>query len=76
MFITADHGNAEQNIDPTSVLMHTTHTTTPVPAILTDTRYTLAQGSLPDIAPTLLAVMGLHIPPEMTGTARTTPTQE
>lgn len=72
VLVTADHGNAEQNHDPTTDGPHTAHTTNLVPAILTDTAYTLSDGALPDVAPTLLSVMGLPVPPQMTGTPRAT----
>jgi 2,3-bisphosphoglycerate-independent phosphoglycerate mutase len=68
--ITADHGNAETMIDPVSGGPHTYHTTNPVPFILVteDERLQLsANGSLRDIAPTLLGVLGLPSPREMTG---------
>ncbi len=68
--ITADHGNAEQNFDETANVRHTAHTTNFVPCILTKTDYTLTDGALPDIAPTLLSIMELPIPPSMTGTIR------
>jgi 2,3-bisphosphoglycerate-independent phosphoglycerate mutase len=68
--ITADHGNAETMIDPVTGGPHTYHTTNPVPFILAsdDERLQLQQGgSLRDIAPTLLGVLGLDEPREMTG---------
>jgi 2,3-bisphosphoglycerate-independent phosphoglycerate mutase len=69
--ITADHGNAEQMIDPVSGGPHTAHTTNPVPMIYISeeaNRYTLRpDGSLRDISPTLLNLLGLHLPKEMTG---------
>jgi len=68
--ITADHGNAETMIDPITGGPHTYHTTNPVPFILIteDGRLQLSpNGSLRDIAPTLLGVLGLPSPPEMTG---------
>jgi 2,3-bisphosphoglycerate-independent phosphoglycerate mutase len=68
--ITADHGNAETMIDPVTGGPHTYHTTNPVPFILLseDARTELAPGgSLRDIAPTLLGVLEVHEPPEMTG---------
>ena len=68
--ITADHGNAETMIDPVTGGPHTYHTTNPVPFILVteDGRLQLSpNGSLRDIAPTLLGVLGLPSPPEMTG---------
>ncbi|MBO7453359.1 MAG: 2,3-bisphosphoglycerate-independent phosphoglycerate mutase [Clostridiales bacterium] len=70
MFICADHGNAEQMINYETGDPHTAHTTNPVPFILVnyDPAYTLAEGGrLCDIAPTLLEVMGLPQPAEMTG---------
>jgi 2,3-bisphosphoglycerate-independent phosphoglycerate mutase len=68
--ITADHGNAETMIDPVTGGPHTYHTTNPVPFILVteDGRLQLSpNGSLRDIAPTLLGVLGLPSPDEMTG---------
>ena len=68
--ITADHGNAETMIDPVTGGAHTYHTTNPVPFILVteDGKLQLrANGSLRDIAPTLLGVLGLSSPTEMTG---------
>ena len=70
MFLCADHGNAEQLIDPDSGEPFTAHTTNPVPFLLinSDPAYTLKEnGRLCDIAPTLLAMMGLPQPPEMSG---------
>jgi 2,3-bisphosphoglycerate-independent phosphoglycerate mutase len=68
--ITADHGNAETMIDPVTGGPHTYHTTNPVPFILLeeDGKGRLgAKGSLRDIAPTILGVLGLPEPREMTG---------
>jgi 2,3-bisphosphoglycerate-independent phosphoglycerate mutase len=68
--ITADHGNAETMIDPISGGPHTYHTTNPVPFLLVseDFRKPLETGgSLRDIAPTLLGVLGVPEPEEMTG---------
>ncbi|MEL6479715.1 MAG: 2,3-bisphosphoglycerate-independent phosphoglycerate mutase, partial [Pseudomonadota bacterium] len=68
MLVTADHGNCEVMIDPDSGGPHTAHTTNPVPVILVgDAAHALADGGLADLAPTLLALMGLDQPPEMTG---------
>lgn len=66
-FITADHGNAEINIDPQTGAKHTAHTTSLVPAILTDKNLSLKDGGLADIAPTILKIFDLEIPKEMTG---------
>ena len=67
--ITADHGNAEQMIDPETGQPFTAHTTNLVPLILiSDYRGKLrAGGSLQDIAPTILGLLGLEKPPLMTG---------
>jgi 2,3-bisphosphoglycerate-independent phosphoglycerate mutase len=67
--ITADHGNAETMIDPVTKGPHTYHTTNPVPFILVDDsgEKLRAGGSLQDIAPTLLGVLGEGQPREMTG---------
>src|SRR5271169_3029229 len=72
MLITADHGNAELMIDPASGGPHTAHTTNPVPFIVVSEnakQFTLKpNGSLRDISPTLLGMMGIDEPKEMTGT--------
>lgn len=68
IFITADHGNAEQMIDPADGSVFTAHTTNVVPLIaagIGDVK--LNEGRLADLAPTMLDVMGLDIPEEMTG---------
>jgi 2,3-bisphosphoglycerate-independent phosphoglycerate mutase len=73
MLVTADHGNCEVMIDPATGGPHTAHTTNPVPLILVERGlaargWGLAGGGrLADLAPTLLALMGLAQPPEMTG---------
>ncbi|MCI9169072.1 MAG: 2,3-bisphosphoglycerate-independent phosphoglycerate mutase [Dorea sp.] len=70
MFICADHGNAEQLIDEETGEPFTAHTTNPVPFILVnaDPAYRLREGGcLADIAPTLIELMGLEQPAEMTG---------
>lgn len=67
LFITADHGNAEHYFDPEKNEKITSHTMNLVPAILTVKGASLANGTLADVAPTCLAVMGLPIPDAMTG---------
>ncbi len=66
-FITADHGNAEMNIDPNTGDKHTAHTLNVVPAILTEKGHELHHGTLADIAPTILTLYGLPVPAAMTG---------
>ena len=66
--ITADHGNAEQMIDPDTGGIHTAHTNLPVPFIYVGREATIAEGGrLCDIAPTMLSLMNMEIPTEMTG---------
>ncbi len=68
LLITADHGNVEQMLDPETGQPQTAHTTTPVPLIYVGRDAELAaDGALCDIAPTLLQLMGLNQPAEMTG---------
>jgi 2,3-bisphosphoglycerate-independent phosphoglycerate mutase len=71
MLITADHGNAEMMIDPATGGPHTAHTTNPVPFIVVaedSRRFTLKpNGSLRDISPTMLGILGVDEPKEMTG---------
>jgi len=68
MLVTADHGNAEMMRDPETGGPHTAHTTNPVPLFLVGGgKAALADGRLADVAPTLLALMGLPQPAEMTG---------
>jgi 2,3-bisphosphoglycerate-independent phosphoglycerate mutase len=69
--ITADHGNAEQMWDDELKAPHTAHTSNPVPVILVDDAHVgrpLADGSLRDVSPTMLALLGIPKSPEMTGT--------
>ncbi len=69
MVLTADHGNCEMMIDPATGGPHTAHTTNPVPiAVLgAPAGASLRDGRLADVAPTVLGLMGLPLPPEMTG---------
>ena len=68
LLITADHGNAEQMIDYKTGEPHTAHTTNPVPLILVGMdNAKLKQGRLADLAPTMLDIMQLEKPAEMTG---------
>ncbi len=72
LVITADHGNADMMVDPETGKPHTAHTTSPVPlwVINAPTPVTLKHhGVLADIAPTILDIMGIKQPPEMTGTS-------
>jgi len=67
--ITADHGNAEMMIDPVTKGPHTYHTTNPVPFIVVDEekRRLRSSGALQDIAPTILGMLHVAQPKEMTG---------
>jgi 2,3-bisphosphoglycerate-independent phosphoglycerate mutase len=68
VLITADHGNIEVMFDPATGQPHTAHTTDPVPFIITQKNIELrTSGILADVAPTVLELMGLEIPAEMTG---------
>jgi len=71
LLVTADHGNAEMMVDPATGGPHTAHTLNPVPLILmgAGNRVVVKKGRLADIAPTLLELMGLPKPAEMTGTS-------
>ena len=67
--VTADHGNCEVMVDPETGGPHTAHTLNPVPVVLCGgpAGARLRDGRLADLAPTLLQLMGLAQPPEMTG---------
>ena len=71
VIITADHGNAEQMWDAERRGPHTAHTTNPVPVVLAgpdlDAGMPLADGALRDVAPTMLGILGIAPPTEMTG---------
>ncbi len=74
--ITADHGNSETMIDPVTKGPHTYHTTNPVPVVIVESERRALRtdapelrGSLRDLAPTMLDLLGIAAPPEMTGTS-------
>jgi 2,3-bisphosphoglycerate-independent phosphoglycerate mutase len=70
VLVTADHGNIEQMTDPVTGEPHTAHTTNPVPVVLVNPPgrvVRLSHGKLADIAPTLLALLGVEQPEAMTG---------
>jgi 2,3-bisphosphoglycerate-independent phosphoglycerate mutase len=70
LMLTSDHGNAEIKIDLRDGSKLTAHTTSRVPLVLANSdkfQGLAAGGGLRDVAPTLLAAMGLTVPPEMTG---------
>ncbi|HEV8380816.1 MAG TPA: 2,3-bisphosphoglycerate-independent phosphoglycerate mutase [Gemmatimonadales bacterium] len=76
MLVTADHGNCEMMIDPATGGPHTAHTTNPVPLVIVGdgappadpgVRHLRTGGSLRDVGPTILHLLGIEPPPEMTG---------
>jgi 2,3-bisphosphoglycerate-independent phosphoglycerate mutase len=71
LLITADHGNCELMIDPETGGPHTAHTTNPVPFVLLDGDAPPPPlrpgGALCDVGPTILGLLGVDVPPEMTG---------
>ena len=69
--VTADHGNAEEMLTPDGQ-PHTAHTTNPVPLVITDPAVRLRDGGdLSDLAPTILALLGVSQPAEMTSLSLT-----
>ena len=75
--ITADHGNAEQMVNPKTGQPHTAHTSNLVPLIyIGRSAELLPHGALSDIAPTMLYLMGLEQPPEMNGRSLVAPEQD
>jgi 2,3-bisphosphoglycerate-independent phosphoglycerate mutase len=64
--VTADHGNAEEMLEPDGS-PNTAHSTNPVPFIVTDSGVEVADGILADVAPTVLAMLGIDQPAGMTG---------
>jgi 2,3-bisphosphoglycerate-independent phosphoglycerate mutase len=72
--ITADHGNAERMLEDDGVSPHTAHTTNPVPVVLTEPGGELREGGeIADLAPTVLELLGIRQPPEMTGRSLVNP---
>ena len=70
LLVTADHGNCEMMIDPQTGGPHTAHTTSPVPFVMVDQRSEMplrSGGSLRDVGPTVMRLLGLEQPREMTG---------
>jgi 2,3-bisphosphoglycerate-independent phosphoglycerate mutase len=70
VLVTADHGNCEMMIDPQTGGPHTAHTTSPVPFVVVDpagARTLRGGGSLRDVGPTVMQLLGLEQPREMTG---------
>lgn len=70
LFVTADHGNAEKMLSDDYKTPHTAHTCSPVPFVMASDKFKFIdnpEGCLADVAPTILRVMGLDVPKEMTG---------
>jgi len=70
LLVTADHGNAEMMIDPETGGPHTAHTTNPVPFVMVDwerERSLRVGGALCDVAPTILSMLSVEQPREMSG---------
>jgi 2,3-bisphosphoglycerate-independent phosphoglycerate mutase len=71
--VTADHGNAEVMLEPDGVSPHTAHTTNRVPLVVTDAQLEVrTEGGLIDLAPTILTLLGVAVPVDMTGISLTT----
>jgi 2,3-bisphosphoglycerate-independent phosphoglycerate mutase len=65
--VTADHGNAEKMLEDGGAGPHTAHTTNPVPVIVTNTGVQVREGALSDLAPTILGMLGVEKPLQMSG---------
>jgi 2,3-bisphosphoglycerate-independent phosphoglycerate mutase len=65
--VTADHGNAETMLEADGTSPHTAHTTNPVPLIVTNTEVKVREGELSDLAPTILGMLGIEKPLQMSG---------
>ena len=79
MLVTADHGNAEMMVDQSSGQAHTAHTLNPVPLLLVNAGPEISgisSGRLADVAPTILELMKLPQPAEMTGVSLLTHAQQ
>jgi 2,3-bisphosphoglycerate-independent phosphoglycerate mutase len=71
--VTADHGNAEMMLEADGVSPHTAHTTNRIPLVVTDEQLELREeGELSDLAPTVLTLLGVPVPVDMTGVPLTT----
>jgi 2,3-bisphosphoglycerate-independent phosphoglycerate mutase len=81
LIVTADHGNIEQMKDPATGAPHTAHTLLEVPIVVANAkaagrRFQLRDGRLADVAPTLLDLLGMEKPPQMTGESLIVPEYE
>jgi len=77
MLVTADHGNAEMMFDPETGQPHTAHTNNPVPFVYYGRNATMAStGALSDVAPTMLYLLGIEQPTEMTGRSLVGPAED
>ncbi|MDD3995259.1 MAG: 2,3-bisphosphoglycerate-independent phosphoglycerate mutase, partial [Bacilli bacterium] len=66
LLVTADHGNCEEMLDANGTVL-TAHSLNKVPLIITDKKYSLVNGKLGDLAPTMLKILNIEKPKEMTG---------